>query len=149
MKPSFQFGEQVRVIRALRNDGTFPGVARGGLLIRRGSIGYVREWGRYLQDTLIYQVHFIDEDCIIGCREQELISGSAPWIAGQFQYGDWVSATLPLATLGTVAVPAGDVGQVMGTSDVPDPFHYVVLFGGRLFQVPESALALAIESVEA
>jgi nitrogen fixation protein NifZ len=141
MKLTYQEGQQVRVIRAIRNDGTFPNKARGDLLVRRGSLGYVREWGTFLQDEIIYQVHFLDEDCIVGCREQELIDGQAPWIAGKFQYGDWVSAQLPLATGGKIAVATGDVGQVMGTADdLPADFHYVVLFGQRLFQVPESAL---------
>lgn len=45
MTPTFECGDAVRVVRALRNDGTFAGRARGELLVRRGSVGYVREWG--------------------------------------------------------------------------------------------------------
>lgn len=141
MKPSYDFGSRVRVIRSLRNDGTFPGKPRGALLVRKGSIGYVREWGSFLQDNLIYQVHFVEDDCIVGCREQELISGSAPWIAGEFQYGDWVSAALPLVIAGQPVVVAGQVGQIMDEIRDRQPMSYVVLFDGRLFQVPEAALA--------
>jgi nitrogen fixation protein NifZ len=141
MKPCFDFGDQVRVIRSLRNDGTFPGKPRGALLVRKGSVGYVREWGSFLQDTIIYQIHFVAEDCIVGCREQELISGSAPWIAGEFQYGDWVSAAVPLAIAGEPVVVEGEVGQIMDEIRDQQPMAYVVLFGGRLFRVPERALA--------
>ena len=144
MKPSYEFGDRVRVIRSLRNDGTFPGKARGALLVRKGSVGYVREWGSFLQDNLIYQVHFVEEDCIVGCREQELISGSAPWIAGEFQFGDWVSAALPLAIDGQPVVNEGQVGQIMDEIRDRQPMAYVVLFEGRLFRVPEVALAARV-----
>ncbi|WP_410014907.1 nitrogen fixation protein NifZ [Sodalis sp. RH24] len=140
MKPTYDFGDRVRVIRSLRNDGTFPGKARGEKLVRKGSIGYVREWGTFLQDEIIYQVHFVAEDCIVGCREHELISGSAPWIAGQFQFGDWVSAALPLAINGDPVVTEGQVGQIMDEIRDVQPMAYVVLFEGRLFRVPEVAL---------
>ncbi len=141
MKPCFDFGDQVRVIRSLRNDGTFPGKPRGALLVRKGSVGYVREWGSFLQDTIIYQIHFVAEDCMVGCREQELISGGAPWIAGEFQYGDWVSAAVPLAIGGEPVVVEGQVGPIMDEIRDQQPMAYVVLFGGRLSRVPERALA--------
>lgn len=141
MRPTYEFGACVRVIRTLRNDGTFPGKPRGALLVRKGSIGYIREWGVFLQDNIIYQVHFINEDCVVGCREQELISGQAPWIDGQFQFGDWVSAALPLAINGEPVVVEGQVGQIMDEIRDIQPMAYVVLFDGRLFRVPEAALA--------
>lgn len=45
MRPTFTFSEAVRVVRAIRNDGTYAGLPSGALLVRRGSIGYVRDWG--------------------------------------------------------------------------------------------------------
>lgn len=144
MRPSYEFGDRVRVIRSLRNDGTFPGKARGALLVRKGSVGYVREWGTFLQDNLIYQVHFVEEDRIVGCREQELISGSAPWIDGAYQFGDWVSAALPLGIEGQPVVSEGQVGQIMDEIRDHQPMSYVVLFDGRLFRVPEAALAARV-----
>ena len=50
MRPRFTFSEAVRVVRAIRNDGTYAGLPSGALLVRRGSIGYVRDWGVFLQD---------------------------------------------------------------------------------------------------
>ena len=37
MRPKFTFSEEVRVVRAIRNDGTVAGFAPGALLVRRGS----------------------------------------------------------------------------------------------------------------
>jgi len=45
MRPKYDYGAEVRVIRNLRNDGTYPGLATGTLLVRRGSIGFVRDVG--------------------------------------------------------------------------------------------------------
>ena len=50
MRPRFEYGEEVRVIRNVRNDGTFPGTEIGELLIKRGSIGYVQNIGTFLQE---------------------------------------------------------------------------------------------------
>ncbi|MCG7955160.1 MAG: nitrogen fixation protein NifZ, partial [Candidatus Thiodiazotropha endolucinida] len=68
MRPKYEYGEAVRVIRNLRNDGTYPGEVTGRLLVRRGSVGYVRDVGTFLQDQLIYTVDFIDQNRRVGCR---------------------------------------------------------------------------------
>ncbi len=44
----FEFGESVRVTRNVRNDGTYPGMDVGTLLIRRGSVGNVIDVGTFL-----------------------------------------------------------------------------------------------------
>ncbi|MEH0834160.1 nitrogen fixation protein NifZ [Pectobacterium cacticida] len=145
MKPAFEIDQQVRVTRIVRDDGTFAGKTRGDLLVRRGSLGYVREWGVFLQDTIVYQVHFLDVDLIVGCREQELIAGDAPWLAGAFQYGDRVSSRHSLVIRGEVVVSPGGTGRVLGGVSLDSVFHYQVLFGQRIFQVPEKALILEEE----
>ena len=52
MKPRWAYGDSVRLIRNVRNDGTYPGMDTGTLLIRRGSVGCVYDVGTYLQDQL-------------------------------------------------------------------------------------------------
>ena len=52
MLPKFQFGDEVRIVRNVRNDGTYPGVPTGTLLIRRGTTGVVINVGTFLQDAL-------------------------------------------------------------------------------------------------
>lgn len=140
MKQQFDFGEEVRVIRAIRNDGTMHGYARGELLVRRGSTGYVREWGTFLIDQIIYQIHFLDSDLIVGCREQELLPITAPWYAGQFQYGDRVLSRHALAINGKVVVEPGVHGEITATGQGENEESYTVTFNQRWFQVPADAL---------
>jgi len=142
MSTVFAYGDEVRVVRAIRNDGTMHGFARGDVLIRRGSTGFVREWGTFLMDQVIYQVHFLEQDLVVGCRLQELIPASQPWHAGTLQFGDNVTNLLPLSVNGEVVVPAGDVGRIEGTDQGEDGNSYTVTFSERWFQVPATALSL-------
>lgn len=146
MKPVYAFGDEVRVVRAIRNDGTMPGYPRGALLVRRGSTGFIREWGVFLQDQIIYQVHFLAQDLVVGCREQELIAGEAPWAAGQFQYGDTIACTCPLSIQGEVVVSPGQHGRIEATGQGAEGESYTVAFGERWFQVPPSAIRLLEEA---
>ncbi|MCX7086952.1 MAG: nitrogen fixation protein NifZ [Methylococcales bacterium] len=64
----FEFGELVRVTRNIRNDGTYPGMEVGEFLIRRGSLGNVTNVGTFLQDQIIFTVHFLSSGRMVGCR---------------------------------------------------------------------------------
>lgn len=147
MKHLFAYGDEVRVTRAIRNDGTMQGFERGEVLIRRGSTGFVREWGTFLMDQIIYQVHFLDFDLVVGCRQQELLPASHPWHAGMLQFGDSVTSLQPLAVNNEVVVATGDVGRIEGTDQGEDGNSYTVTFNGRWFQVPATALRL-LESAQ-
>lgn len=141
MKPEFDYGDVVRVIRNVRNDGTFPGSDIGNLLIRRGSLGYVRNIGTFLQDQIIYSVHFADEDLLVGCREEELIGEHVPWNPSLFEFRDKVVSKIPLSINGEIIVAQGDEGEIIKVlRDMPGGVHYHVRFPGRTLQVPESAL---------
>lgn len=142
LEPRFARDQAVRVIRNIRNDGTYPGEPTGALLVRRGSVGYVRHIAVFLQDQLIYAVHFLEAgNRIVGCRETELIPADALWIPNRFERGDRVIARLALAVAGEVAAAAGTIGEVMAVIRDPAPIHYHVLFGERVLRVPETALA--------
>ena len=141
MRNEFDYGQEVRVIRNLRNDGTFPGKERGDLLVRRGSVGYVRDMGTFLQDQIIYTVHFMNQDYVVGCREQELISLDDPWVESEFESREKVAAKLPLAINGEVIVEEGAIGEIIRVvRDHPDGVFYEVNFPGRMLLIPESAL---------
>ncbi len=142
LEPRFARDQAVRVIRNIRNDGTYPGEPTGALLVRRGSVGYVRHIAVFLQDQLIYAVHFLEAgNRIVGCRETELIPADALWIPNRFERGDRVIARLALAVAGEAAAAAGTIGEVMAVIRDPAPIHYHVLFGERVLRVPETALA--------
>lgn len=144
MLPRFEYGDDVRVVRNVRNDGTFPGKEVGELLIRRGSVGNVHDVGTYLQDQLIYRVYFLDSGRMVGCREEELVPAADPWVDSLYEFRDRVSVKIPLSLRGEVVVPAGDIGTVMKIlRDAPGGVLYHVHFNsGRVFQVPEPALEL-------
>ncbi len=143
----FDYGAPVRLVRAVRDDGSFPGKQRGDLLVRKGALGYVRDVGTILQDQVIYQVHFMELGYTVGCREQELIPGDAPWIDSEFEFGDWVEAASTLAMEGKLLALAGDRGQVMSVRRDLQPLVYEVLFGARLLQVPCSAIRWPLKPV--
>lgn len=141
MLPKYEYGQAVRVVRNLRNDGTFPGEDTGKLLIRRGAVGYVRDVGTFLQDQLIYSVDFFEEQCMVGCREQELQLASDPWIPNRFEFREKVTLTKTLAIKGEVIAKPGDEGEiekVLREAEGGPAYH--ARFKGRVLLVPETAL---------
>lgn len=149
MKPSFEYGDEVRLTRNVRNDGTYPGMEIGDFLVRRGSVGYVQDVGTYLQDQIIYKVHFVEADKLVGCREEELIGGNEPWNPSIFEFRDKVICTKSLAINGEVVVESGVKGEVLKVlRDMPGGVQYHVRFPGRTLQVPESILDSVKDSVE-
>jgi nitrogen fixation protein NifZ len=138
----FEYGEAVRVIRNIRDDGTFPGAHRGRMLIPRGSIGFVRNRGTFLQDQVIYEIHFIEcGGMVVGCREEELIDADAEWRPSLFEFREQVLAAKQLVINGEMIAAIGDEGQVIKV--VPqgeEGIAYHVHFSGRTLMVPEAAL---------
>lgn len=148
MKPRYDYGDSVRLTRNVRNDGTYPGMEIGDFLVRRGSIGFVQNVGTFLQDQIIYSVHFLDANKIVGCRQEELISADEPWNPSLFEFRDKVVCNKALAINGEVLVEKDAQGEVLKVlRDVPGEVHYHVRFPGRTLQVPESVLE-ALETVD-
>lgn len=145
MIPQFEYGEQVRVIRHIKNDGTFPNVPTGALLVKRGTVGYVVNVGTFLQDHIIYTVHFLELARMVGCREEELQLASMPWIPSRFETRDKVRAAKFLSLQGKIVVNQGDIGEIYNViREADDQLLYQVIFGDKILQVAESAL-LSIE----
>lgn len=136
----FEFGEEVRVTRNIRNDGTYPAMDVGALLIRRGSIGNVVEVGTFLQDQIIFTVHFLQHGRMVGCRLEELLGIDEPWQPSRFEFRDQVLCAVDLAIQGEILVPHNTQGQIIKVIRDSDPVQYHVLFQDRVFQVPETAL---------
>ncbi len=138
----FDYGQPVRVIRNIRNDGTYPGMDRGELLIRRGSVGYVRNRGTFLQDQVIYEVHFIDQDgIVVGCREEELIDADDVWIESRYEFREYVKTNKHLYVGDEMIVEKGSEGQILKVlRDGEQGVQYHVRYPGRTLIVPESTL---------
>ena len=144
MKPHYDYGDEVRVTRNVRNDGTYPGKEVGEFLLRRGSVGYVQNVGTYLQEYTIYSVHFVEADVLVGCKEDELVPASDPWVPSLYEFRDKVNTTIPLAIRGEVVVEPGATGEVLKVlRDEGEVVQYHVRFPGRTLQVPESVLVAA------
>lgn len=141
MLPRYEYGTGVRVVRNLRNDGTYPGLPTGRLLVRRGSTGYVRDVGTYLQDQLIYTVDFVELGMIVGCREQELQLESDPWVYNRFEFRDKVTPKMILAIKGEVIARPGDACEIEKVlREHEGGVHYHLYANGRTLLVPEPSL---------
>lgn len=74
-EPKFFVGQKVELLEDIKNDGTYPHLPVGALMIKKGAVGYIRGLGEFLMVVRVYEVHFMNTDTdveIIGCREHEL-----------------------------------------------------------------------------
>ncbi|WP_024953577.1 nitrogen fixation protein NifZ [Sulfurospirillum arcachonense] len=74
-EPKFKLGQKVELLENVVNDGTYPHSKIGELMMEKGSTGYIKDMGDFLQVIRVYEVHFFGcgkEVEIIGCREHEL-----------------------------------------------------------------------------
>ncbi len=143
MQPTWNYGDAVRVTRNVRNDGTYPGVATGDLLVRRGSVGHVVDVGTFLMDQIIYSVHFLDIRRIVGCRAEELIGGDDEWVPSRYEVRERVRAGKVLSSGGEMLVPVDAIGEVLEVQRGDGTVVYHIHFDcqpGRIFAVPEAAL---------
>ncbi|MGO8954938.1 MAG: nitrogen fixation protein NifZ [Rhodomicrobium sp.] len=70
--PAFDYGDKVRSLRNVRNDGTFFGKDIGELLCKKGEEGYVVSIGTFLQQFYIYGVEFVSTGYRVGMKRREL-----------------------------------------------------------------------------
>lgn len=74
-EPLFKEGQKVELTEDIVNDGTYPHAPIGTLMMPKGSVGYIKSMGEFLQVIRVYEVHFFGTDMeveIVGCREHEL-----------------------------------------------------------------------------
>jgi nitrogen fixation protein NifZ len=84
--PEYEYGEKVRSLKHIRNDGTFPGKDIGELLCKKGEEGYVVSIGTFLQQFYIYGVEFISSGYRVGMKAKELEPAEA--VAQHYREGD-------------------------------------------------------------
>ena len=74
-EPKFGIAQKVELLEDIVNDGTYPHSQIGQIMMKKGSIGYIKDIGEFLQVIRVYEVHFFGTNMdveIIGCREHEL-----------------------------------------------------------------------------
>lgn len=144
MRPKYEYGNEVRLTRNVRNDGTYPGTEVGELLMRRGEVGCVYDVGTYLQDQLIYRVHFLSAGRTVGCREEELIPADAEWIQNRFEFRDKVTVLCDLRMSDQLVASRGDEGEIEGViRDDQQDIQYNLFINGHSICIPERALEAA------
>lgn len=70
--PKYQWGQRVKVLADLHNDGSFPGAPDDGVLVSTGAIGEIVNTGTHTEANLpIYLVEF-GKHLVVGCFEEEI-----------------------------------------------------------------------------
>jgi nitrogen fixation protein NifZ len=71
--PKYQWGQRVKVLADLVNDGTFPDAEPEAVLAREGETGDIVQVGTHTDtNTPIYLVEF-GERLVVGCLEEEIV----------------------------------------------------------------------------
>jgi len=71
--PKYQWGQRVKTLVDLHNDGTFPDVSPEGLLVGIGGTGEIVQVGTHTETNVpIYLVEF-GERLVVGCLEEEIV----------------------------------------------------------------------------
>jgi nitrogen fixation protein NifZ len=71
--PRFQWGQRVKALVDLHNDGSFPDVALEALLVNVGDVGEIVQVGTHTEENLpVYLVEF-GEHLVVGCLEEEIL----------------------------------------------------------------------------
>jgi nitrogen fixation protein NifZ len=70
--PKYQWGQRVKALIDLHNDGSFPDVPPDGLLAGTGQPGEIVQVGTHTEtNTPVYLVEF-GERRVVGCLEEEI-----------------------------------------------------------------------------
>ena len=71
--PRYQWGQRVKALIDLHNDGSFPDSPVEALLVSVGDMGEIVQVGTHAEANLpIYLVEF-GERLVVGCLEEEII----------------------------------------------------------------------------
>jgi nitrogen fixation protein NifZ len=70
--PIYQWGQRVRALNGLHNDGSYPDAPAEALLVKSGDEGEIVQVGTHTDsNTPIYLVEF-GERLVVGCLEGEI-----------------------------------------------------------------------------
>ncbi|ABD13825.1 nitrogen fixation protein NifZ [Frankia sp. CcI156] len=108
MNSTYDVGDIVVAVKALRNDGTYPdpAIAVGEVLVEAGTRGQVINVGLYLQEHIVYAVAF-DHGRIVGALERELVSPEQWQQAAAVAAGTAAPAATTTATSSATAPATG------------------------------------------
>jgi nitrogen fixation protein NifZ len=138
----FEAGESVRVVRNIRNDGSFKSVAKGERLVAAGEVGVVRTYGYFLQDQIIFQVFFPSINQVVGIRDAELIKSDLTWVPCLFRSLDCAELTMSLSMNQQIIAKKGDIVDVYRVHrNLEDgTLEYEIILGDDRFRLSSHAL---------
>ncbi|MGL6259035.1 nitrogen fixation protein NifZ [Vibrio sp. WXL210] len=142
-KIRFEIGDEVRVVRTIRSDGTLgEELGKGKRLVTAGEVGYVRSMGFFLQDQVIYRVYFPSEDREIGVRNEELICSTLPWHENPFHRKQKVRLAASLAHNGQIFSEKGEWVEIRQIKRDLETglINYLVLAKGHWIWLAQGAL---------
>jgi nitrogen fixation protein NifZ len=144
----FEAGEEVRVIRNIRNDGSFKHVDKGELLVQAGSLGIVRTYGYFLQDQVIFQVFFPEINEVVGIKDNELIQSHLEWVPCLFRSLDRAVLKVSLSMNQEIIAKKGDEVEVQRVyRDLDDgTIEYEIDIDGARFRLDSQVLGLPMIS---
>jgi nitrogen fixation protein NifZ len=142
----FASGDEVRVIRNIRNDGSFTQIDKGELLIEAGALGIVRSYGYFLQDQIIFQVFFPSINRVIGLRDNEVIDAELAWIPCHFHSLDKATLTLSLSIQQQIIARKGDQVEVQRSyrNLVDGSLDYEIAVGEHHVKVAAHVLSVCV-----
>lgn len=75
--PKYQWGQRVRALSDLYNDGSYPECPSGALLVREGDHGEIIQVGTHVETgTPVYLIEFRGVESggvnVVGCLEEEI-----------------------------------------------------------------------------
>jgi nitrogen fixation protein NifZ len=71
--PKYQWGQRVKALIDLHNDGSFPDASDTALLVSVGDTGEIVRVGTHSESNIpVYLVEF-GEHLVVGCLEEEIV----------------------------------------------------------------------------
>jgi len=71
--PRYQWGQRVKALANLHNDGSFPDAPLEALLVSLGDVGEIVQVGTHTEENFpVYLVEF-GERLVVGCLEEEIV----------------------------------------------------------------------------
>ncbi len=71
-RPKYDWGQRVKALIDLVNDGTYPDKDEDAVLAPAGALGEIVQVGMHEESNMpVYIVEF-SEDCVVGCLEDEI-----------------------------------------------------------------------------
>lgn len=143
LETRFEIGDEVRVVRTIRNDGSVTDdSSKGNVLVKAGETGYVRSLGFFLQNQIIFRVYFPSEDRETGVRNEELLKSDLPWQENVFYRKQRVPLNYSLAHKGQVFARKNETVEIRDIKRNLDTglLQYLVLAKGQWVWLEQGAL---------